>query len=59
MCLTHMYVTLTDNFQYLCQLADIDNISLPDQRKNVQITNKVEFGYFENSDKLFHWINFK
>ena len=35
-------VTLTDNFQYQSQFLDIDNISLWDQKKNIQ---QIELKY--------------
>jgi hypothetical protein len=35
--------TLTDHFQYQSHFVDTDNITLPDQRKNVQFINKKAY----------------
>ena len=34
-------VTLTDHFQYQSQFVDTEIIKLQDQKKNVQITDKI------------------
>jgi len=35
-------VKLADNFQYQSQFVDTENITCPDQRKNIKITDKIK-----------------